>query len=90
MAEVGGIGVLHKNMSIEAQAEEVTKVKKYESGIVSNPVTVTPDTQLERLKSLSASYNFSGMPVVEGDKLVGIITSRDIRFETDLNSRRGG
>lgn len=85
MAAQGGIGILHKNMSVEAQALEVRKVKKYESGVVQDPVTVTPSTTLEELLKLSDQYHISGMPVVEGKKLVGIITSRDIRFESNLS-----
>lgn len=85
MAEEGGIGVLHKNMSIEAQAIEVRKVKKFESGIVVDPITVTPQTTLETLMQITAENHISGMPVVEGEQLVGIVTSRDIRFESDFD-----
>lgn len=85
IAEEGGIGIIHKNMSPEQQANEVRKVKRYEGGIVANPVTVTPNTTLGQLIALTEEYRISGMPVVEGKKLVGIITSRDIRFETDRN-----
>ncbi len=84
MAEAGGLGVLHKNMPIELQAQEVVKVKKYESGIVKDPVTVSPNSTLAELKALSQAYQFSGMPVVDGSDLVGIITNRDIRFEDDF------
>lgn len=83
MAEAGGMGVIHKNMSITSQAEEVRRVKKYESGVIHEPVTVTPTTTIAELKLLSQRYNFSGMPVVEGDQLVGIVTHRDIRFAED-------
>jgi len=85
MAEAGGIGVIHKNMGIDAQALEVSKVKRYESGIVHNPVTVSPTTTLAELHEMTAVYHFSGMPVVEGEDLVGIITHRDIRFESNLS-----
>lgn len=85
MAELGGIGVLHKNMSIERQVAEVKRVKKYESGIVADPVTVSPEASLQALQELTRSYNFSGMPVVRGDEVLGIITNRDLRFETDLS-----
>lgn len=84
IAEAGGLGILHKNMSIERQAEEVRKLKKFESGIVKDPLTVNPSTTIEQLMALTHQHNISGMPVVEGDQLVGIITSRDIRFETNL------
>ena len=72
-------------MPIEMQAQEVVKVKKYESGIVKDPVTVSPNSTLAELKALSQAYQFSGLPVVDGSDLVGIITNRDIRFETDFN-----
>ena len=87
LAEEGGMGIIHKNMSPEQQANEVRKVKRYEGGIVANPITVTPGTTLGELIALTEEYRISGMPVVEGKKLVGIITSRDIRFETDRSSK---
>ncbi|HEY7611111.1 MAG TPA: IMP dehydrogenase [Alphaproteobacteria bacterium] len=84
MAQAGGIGVLHKNMPIEAQAGEVRKVKKYESGMVVNPVTITPEKKLSDAKKLMAEHKISGIPVVEkGGRLVGILTNRDVRFATD-------
>ncbi|OGV33674.1 MAG: IMP dehydrogenase [Legionellales bacterium RIFCSPHIGHO2_12_FULL_35_11] len=85
MAQDGGIGIIHKNMSIQAQANEVRKVKKFESGIVSDPVCVSPSLTVKELLDIMERHNFSGMPVVEGEKLVGIVTSRDIRFETNLS-----
>jgi len=85
LAQEGGLGFIHKNMTIQQQAEEVLKVKRYESGVVTNPVTVTPDTSIRRVNELTNLHGFSGMPVVEGDDLVGIITNRDIRFETNLD-----
>ncbi len=85
MAQEGGIGIIHKNMSIAQQASEVAKVKKYASGIVKNPITVTPELTLERLLELTHAHNISGVPVVEGEQLVGIVTGRDIRFATELN-----
>lgn len=84
LAEQGGMGIIHKSMSPEEQAFEVRKVKKFESGIILDPITVTPSTTVEDYILLSESNNISGMPVVEGKKLVGIITSRDIRFVTDF------
>ncbi len=84
MAEEGGIGILHKNMSPEQQAAEVRKVKRYEGGIVANPITVSPDTTLGELIKLTEEYHISGVPVVDKYQLVGIITHRDIRFETDF------
>jgi IMP dehydrogenase len=85
IAQEGGIGILHKSMSVEQQAQEVRRVKKFESGIVKDPITVTPQTTIQELLELTRAYNISGMPVVEGDKLVGIITNRDVRFATDLS-----
>lgn len=85
IAQEGGIGILHKSMSIEQQAQEVRRVKKFESGIVKDPITVSPQTTVQELLELTRAYNISGMPVVEGDKLVGIITNRDVRFATDLS-----
>lgn len=85
LAEEGGMGILHKNMSIESQAREVRKVKKFESGVVKDPITVTPNTTIRELIEITEKNNISGMPVVEGKKLVGIVTSRDIRFENNFD-----
>jgi IMP dehydrogenase len=84
IAEEGGIGILHKNMTVEEQASQVRKVKKFESGVVIDPITVTPDTNIRELLSLIKMHGISGMPVVQDQQLVGIITNRDIRFETNL------
>ncbi len=83
MAREGGLGIIHRNMSIEAQAQEVTKVKKSESGMIVDPVTVSPDQQIGDVFKLMERFRISGVPVVKGDQLVGIITNRDLRFETD-------
>lgn len=84
MAQIGGIGVIHRNLSIEEQAEEVRKVKRYEAGMVVNPVTIGPDATRGELAALGDRYNFSGLPVTEASgKLVGIITNRDVRFADD-------
>ncbi|MGB6977102.1 MAG: IMP dehydrogenase [Gammaproteobacteria bacterium] len=85
LAEVGGMGILHKSMSVAKQALEVRKVKKHESGVVKDPITVTPKTTVRELLELTRAHNFSGMPVVEGEQLVGIVTNRDVRFETQLD-----
>ena len=87
MAQLGGMGVLHKNFTIKAQASEVKKVKKFEAGMVVNPVTIKPDQTLGDAFKLMEKYKISGIPVVEGldDKLVGILTNRDVRFANDLN-----
>lgn len=84
LAQEGGIGIIHKNMSIEAQANEVRKVKKFESGMVKDPIFVSPEYTVRRLLNIMDKHNFSGMPVVKDGLLVGIVTSRDIRFETNL------
>ncbi|OGV39642.1 MAG: IMP dehydrogenase [Legionellales bacterium RIFCSPHIGHO2_12_FULL_42_9] len=85
MAQEGGIGIIHKNMSIETQALQVRQVKKFESGMVKDPISVSPHTSVEELMRLIAKHHFSGVPVVENNQLVGIVTSRDIRFETNLS-----
>lgn len=88
MAQQGGLGVLHKNMSPEAQAGEVRRVKKFESGMVVNPVTITPDATLQAAYDLMDENNISGIPVVEASgKLVGILTNRDVRFASDPNQK---
>ncbi len=85
LAQEGGVGILHKNMSIEKQAAHVRAVKKFESGIVKDPVTVIPQTTIRQLQALTQAHNISGVPVVEGEQLLGIITNRDVRFETQLD-----
>jgi IMP dehydrogenase len=87
MAREGGIGIIHRNMSVAAQAHEVNKVKKSESGMIVDPVTVDPDQQIGDVFDLMSRYRISGVPVVKGDQLVGIITNRDLRFETDVTIR---
>ena len=82
LAQEGGIGIIHKNMTIEKQAQEVRTVKKYESGVIKDPFTVTPDTSIKEVIELTRANDISGVPVVEGSQLVGIVTSRDLRFET--------
>ncbi|MEJ5348806.1 MAG: IMP dehydrogenase [Desulfosoma sp.] len=84
MAREGGIGIIHRNMSVERQAREVDKVKKSESGMIVDPITVHPDQPIGDVMELMSQYRISGVPVVKGDQLVGIITNRDLRFETDL------
>ncbi len=85
MAQEGGIGIVHKNMSIENQAAEVRRVKRFESGVVLEPITITPDTTIKEVRELTARHGISGLPVVDRDGLVGIVTKRDIRFETREN-----
>ena len=81
LSELGGIGIIHKNLSIQAQAAEVRKVKKYESGIVRDPITIRSDNEVGELIQLTNELNISGMPVVDNDELVGIVTSRDFRYQ---------
>jgi IMP dehydrogenase len=87
MAREGGIGFIHRNMSIESQAMEVDKVKKSESGMIVDPVTIHPDQQVEEVLQLMAKYRISGVPVTKGEQLVGIVTNRDLRFETDMEKK---
>ena len=82
IAQEGGIGIIHKNMTIDQQAREVRHVKKYESGVIKDPITVSPDVSIHDVIKLTHARNISGVPVVNGDELVGIVTSRDLRFET--------
>ena len=87
MARQGGIGVIHKNMSIEAQAEEVDKVKRSENGVITDPFSLTPEHTLDDADKLMAKFRISGVPICEGTKLVGIITNRDLKFETDYSKK---
>jgi IMP dehydrogenase len=82
LGQEGGLGIIHKNLSIERQAGEVSKVKKHESGVVTQPITITPDTTIRQVVDLTAQLGISGLPVVDGPTLVGIVTQRDLRFET--------
>ena len=86
MAQEGGLGILHKNMTIEEQADEVRKVKKFESGVVRDPIIVGPNTTIGEVVELTHANKISGVPVVDGDDLVGIVTSRDLRFETRFDN----
>jgi IMP dehydrogenase len=84
IAQEGGIGIIHKNMTIEQQAEQVKLVKKYESGIIKDPICIVAHASLAELKKLTKRHNISGVPVIEDNNLVGIVTSRDVRFVSDL------
>ncbi len=84
MAQLGGLGVIHKNMDIESQAFEVEKVKKYESGMIRDPITLPPDQPVAAAMDLMRRYSISGVPITQNGKLVGILTNRDLRFETNL------
>ena len=85
LAQEGGIGILHKNMSAQAQAAKVTKVKRFESGVVKDPITITPEMTVNTVLSLTRQHKISGLPVVQGKQLVGIVTNRDLRFESNLD-----
>jgi IMP dehydrogenase len=85
MAQEGGIGIVHKNFTPALQAAEVLRVKRYESGIVSDPITITPDMKVSDVLAITRLHRISGLPVVEGKKVVGIVTNRDLRFETRLD-----
>ena len=84
MARQGGIGIIHKNMSIEQQAEEVDKVKRSENGVITDPFSLSPEHTLQDAEDLMQKFRISGVPITEGRKLVGIITNRDLKFETDF------
>jgi len=86
IAQEGGIGVIHKSMTIEAQAREVGRVKKFESGVIRDPITVSPNMSIREVLDLTRSRGISGVPVVDGSKVVGIVTHRDLRFELSLDS----
>ena len=86
LGELGGIGIIHKNLSSKDQSNEVRKVKKYESGVVRDPITIRSDNKVGELIQLTQELNISGMPVVDGENLVGIVTSRDFRNEQDLSA----
>lgn len=86
MAQEGGIGIIHKNLTAKEQAREVAKVKRFESGVLRDPITIPPDMKIRDVIALTAQYGISGFPVVEGKVVVGIITNRDLRFEEELDA----
>ena len=87
MARQGGIGIIHKNMSVEQQADEVDKVKRSENGVITDPFSLSPEHTLKDANDLMAKFRISGVPITEGKKLVGIITNRDLKFETDFSKK---
>ena len=87
MAREGGLGFIHRNMSVKSQAMEVDQVKKSESGMIVDPLTIDPERPIEEVMELMARYRISGVPVTRGDQLVGIVTNRDLRFETDMTKK---
>ncbi|MCR2021555.1 IMP dehydrogenase, partial [Blautia pseudococcoides] len=87
MARQGGIGIIHKNMSVEAQADEVDKVKRSENGVITDPFYLSPEHTLEDADNLMSKFRISGVPITEGRKLVGIITNRDLKFEEDFSKQ---
>ena len=86
LAQEGGIGIIHKNMSAEEQAAQVHQVKKFESGVIRDPITVSPDASIGDVMALTRAKRISGVPVVDKGRLVGIVTSRDLRFETRFDA----
>ena len=87
IAREGGLGIIHKNFSIDQQAEEVDRVKRSESGMILKPVTLSPDRNIRAALEVMKHFRISGIPIVENDKLVGILTNRDLRFETNLDQK---
>src|SRR5690606_8237 len=86
LAQEGGIGIVHKNMSSDQQAQHVRMVKKFESGVIREPITVGPNATIRDVLNLTAAHDISGVPVVDGEELAGIVTSRDLRFETRFDA----
>ena len=87
IAQEGGIGIVHKNLSPRAQAAEVAKVKRFESGVLRDPMTVTPEMTVRDVIALQQQHKISGFPVLKGDRVVGIVTNRDLRFEAKLDQQ---
>jgi inosine-5'-monophosphate dehydrogenase (EC 1.1.1.205) len=85
IAREGGIGIIHKNMTIAEQVKQIERVKKSESGMIIDPITVTPNQRIGEVQAIMREYRISGVPVVDGKKLVGIVTNRDLRFETNMD-----
>src|SRR5215831_18297841 len=85
LAQEGGIGIVHKNLTPKQQAAEVARVKRYESGVLRDPITITPDVSVRQVLELSRQHGVSGFPVLEGSKVVGIVTNRDLRFESRMD-----
>ncbi|HMA30681.1 MAG TPA: IMP dehydrogenase, partial [Casimicrobiaceae bacterium] len=85
MAQEGGLGIIHKNMTPARQAAEVAKVKRFESGVVKDPITIPPSMSVRQVLALTQQHRISGLPVVSGKQVVGIVTNRDLRFETNLD-----
>src|SRR5450755_3783969 len=85
LAQEGGVGIIHKNLDPKMQAAEILKVKRFESGVLSDPITIDPNMKVRDVIELSRRHRISGLPVVEGNKVVGIVTNRDVRFETRLD-----
>ena len=87
LASEGGIGIIHKNLSIEHQAKQVRFVKKYESGVINDPVTASPESTVSEINKITEKYGISGVPIVDKNKLVGIVTNRDLRFVENANTK---
>ncbi|MDP7555559.1 MAG: IMP dehydrogenase, partial [Nitrospinota bacterium] len=87
LAQEGGIGIIHKNMSIKSQVKEIDKVKRSVSGMISDPITMQPDQKISEALDVMEKYKISGIPITKNNKLVGILTNRDLRFETSLGKK---
>jgi len=86
IAQEGGLGIIHKNLSIEDQAAQVNRVKKFESGVITDPITVSPDKTIRDVLEITKKNNISGVPVVDNEETVGIVTNRDLRYENQLDA----
>ena len=86
IAQEGGLGIIHKNLSVEDQGAQVNRVKKFESGIITDPITISPDKTIREVLEITKKNNISGVPVVDNDETVGIVTNRDLRYETQLDA----
>ena len=87
LASEGGIGIIHKNLSINDQSKQIRYVKKYESGVINNPVTAKSSSTVLEINEITKKFGISGVPIVDGDSLIGIVTNRDLRFVENLNTK---
>ena len=87
LASEGGIGIIHKNLSVEDQAKQVRIVKKYESGVINDPITASAQSTVREINNITEKYGISGVPIVDQDKLIGIVTNRDLRFVENINTK---
>ena len=87
LASEGGVGIIHKNLSVEDQAKQVRFVKKYESGVINDPITASAESTVQEINNITEKYGISGVPIVDKDKLIGIVTNRDLRFVENINTK---